>query len=79
MTELADPKLKLDIIDTTGELYRTYTFPGFDEITVTGTSVLALSKHDNFHRLWDGQKGHMIPPTWIHLEWETIGDFVFTW
>lgn len=77
---LSDPKLKLDEIDVTGELYRTYTFPGFDQITVTGSSVMALSKQDEYHRLWDGTKGHMIPPTWIHLEWENEeGIPVFRW
>jgi len=79
MTTIADPSLKLTLVDTTGELYRTYVFPGFDEITVTGTVTMALSKKDNYHRLWDGTKGHMIPPTWIHLYWETVGDYVFEW
>lgn len=79
MTDLAHPSLKLDLVDTTGEIYRTYVFPGFDEITITGTVTMAVSKKDNYHRLWDGTKGHMIPPTWIHLYWETTGDYVFEW
>ena len=67
---IADPSLKLKIFPTPGEVYRTYTFPGFDTITITGSSVMAISKDDGYHRLFDGTKGHMIPPSWIHLEWE---------
>lgn len=67
--QLADPKLHFKFVDTSDEIYRTYTFPGYDTITITGTLYMAVG-NDNFHRLFDGTKGHMIPPSWIHLEWE---------
>jgi hypothetical protein len=76
MTTVA-PGVKLKFFDLTGEVYREYTFPGYDTIMITG-SVAGAIAHDGTHFIYDGSKGHEIPPTWIHLEWVT-SDPVFRW
>lgn len=65
---IADPKLKIKLVDGTFLNFVTYTFPGFDTITITGTSVLGIDKE--YHRLWDGAKAHVIPPTWLEMTYE---------
>lgn len=67
--QLADPNLKLKFISMVGEIFRTYVFPGGDDITITG-SIMASVDKDGFHRIWDGKQGHIIPPTWIELYFE---------
>lgn len=69
--KIADNKLKLrkQFKDIAGEIYRMYVFPGYDTVQITGSLMYAVDS-DNNHLIFDGTKGHMIPPTWIHLEWE---------
>lgn len=65
---LSDAKLKLKFVDATDMENITYTYPGYDEVTITGTLMISVEK--DYHRLYDGTKAHMIPPTWIHMEWD---------
>jgi hypothetical protein len=75
---LTAPGIKLKFVDLTGEVYRTYTFPGYDEVMITG-SISGAVDRDGGHFLLDiGGKAHYIPPSFIHLEWETT-DPKFRW
>jgi len=75
---LSDPALKLKWAITVGEKYRTYVFPGFDEITITGSLACCVDAR-GVSRIWDGTKGHMIPSSWIHMFFEVEeGGTVFT-
>lgn len=69
MTLINTSKLKFFV--TTGEIYRTYVYPGFDEVTVSGTTHMAIDRSDGSHRLLDDSgKAHHIPAGFIHLYWE---------
>jgi oxalate decarboxylase/phosphoglucose isomerase-like protein (cupin superfamily) len=65
---------KVDIKGT--EHYRTYVFPGKEEVTIQNPEFLIVS--DNGHRVFakDGIS-HYIPYGWIHLYWKNIGDRTF--
>ena len=78
MTVINDSKLKFFSVE--GEIYRTYVFPGFDEITLLGCTDMARDK-DGSHRLLDiVGKAHHIPGSWIHLFWEVEeGTSQFRW
>lgn len=78
---LTPPGSKLKFFATTGEIYRDYVFPGFDEVMITGTVSMAVA-NDGSHRLLDsGNVAHFIPSTWIHLFWqvEEGSDPIFKW
>jgi len=62
---ISDPKLKFKFVDATDILWITYTFPGYDTITITGTQMIAVEK--DYHRVWDGTQGHMIPTTFLEM------------
>lgn len=70
--------IKLKFFDLTGEIYRTYVFPGYDEITITGSLSGAVDKAGNHFILDIGGKAHFIPADFIHLFWET-SDPIFRW
>lgn len=73
---LFDPKLKLKFVVATDLSSITYTFPGYDTITITGSLMISIAA--DYHRIWDGVQGHLIPPTWLHMEFEVVdGGTVF--
>jgi len=77
---ITTPGSKLKFVDVTGEISRTYVFPGYDEITIVGATQMAEAK-DRSHRVLDGENvAHHIPPSFIHLYW-TVEDGVpyFRW
>jgi hypothetical protein len=56
-------------VDISSEEYRTYVFPGGDEVTIQ--RPLKLSVSAGGHRLFDeGGISHYIPKGWIHLHWK---------
>jgi len=56
-------------IDISSEKFRTYVFPGGDEVTIKNPLQLSFSAAG--HRLFDGEGvSHYIPKGWIHLKWE---------
>ena len=58
------------------ETFRTYVFPGKEEVTINEPQFLIVS--DNGHRVYDAQGvSHYIPYGWIHLYWENMGDRSF--
>lgn len=65
---LSDPKLKQKFVIATdmGEII--YTFPGYDTIVITGSQMICVQQ--DFCRIWDGTKAHLIPSSWLHMEWE---------
>jgi len=57
--------------DISSELYRTYRFPGGDEIVINYPIKLAVSAGG--HRIFDGDgDSHYIPKGWIHLRWRAM-------
>lgn len=68
---LSEPKLKLNFVSATDMEDIIYTYPGYDTVVITGSVMIAAGK--DYHRIWDGTKAHVIPPTWIHMEW-TVKD-----
>lgn len=65
---LSDPKLKFNFVQADDLLWITYIFPGYDTITITGTQMIAIAK--DYHRIWDGTQGHMIPTSFIAVTFE---------
>jgi len=66
---LTPPGSKLHFVDVTGEISRTYIYPGYDEITIVGATQFAEAK-DKSHRVLDENGvAHHIPPSWIDLLW----------
>lgn len=64
-------------IDLKGkEEYRTYVFPGKEEVTIQKPEFLIVS--DNGHRVYaeDGIS-HYVPTGWIHLYWANVDDRTF--
>ena len=58
------------------ETYRTYVFPGKEEVTIKEPEFLIVS--DNGHRVHDVNGiSHYIPYGWIHLFWKNVGDRTF--
>jgi len=73
------PGVKLSFFDLTGEIYREYTFPGYDTIMITGSVSGAINKAGD-HFIYDaGGVAHYIPSSFIHLEWKMANDPVFRW
>ena len=72
------PGVKLKFFDLTGELWREYIFPGFDAIMITGSVSGAVAKDGTHFILTVDGIGHEVPPTWIHLKWNTT-DPKFRW
>ena len=64
-------------IDIKGkEVFRTYVFPGKEEVTIESPEFLIVS--DNGHRVFDANGiSHYVPSGWIHLYWKNIGDRSF--
>ena len=58
------------------EEYRTYVFPGKEEVRIDNPQFLIVS--DNGHRVF-GEDGisHYIPHGWIHLYWKNKNDHTF--
>ena len=53
------------------EVFRTYVFPGGEEVTIDEPQYLIVS--DNGHRvLDDSDRCHYIPYGWIHLFWRCV-------
>lgn len=51
------------------EKFRTYAFPGGEEVTITDPTSLNVSASGG-HRVLDAAGvSHYIPPRWIHLWW----------
>jgi len=67
---LSEPKLKLKFVSANdmGEII--FTYSGYDTVTITGS--LMISVDSDFCRIWDGTKAHLIPRTWIHMEWDVL-------
>lgn len=56
-------------VDISSEEYRTYTFPGGEQVTITAPQHLAVTAGG--HRLLDAdQVSHYIPKGWVHLQWK---------
>lgn len=68
MILLYEGQKKVKFVDASNMENITYTFPGYDSVVVTGSLMIAAE--NDYHRIWDGKKGHLIPPTWIHMEWD---------
>jgi hypothetical protein len=79
---LTPPGSKLKFFDVSGEIARTYVFPGFDEVIITGAVQMAVAK-DGSHRILDSDGiAHHIPDDWIHLSWIVDDDGetpIFRW
>lgn len=74
---IAEPKLKIKLVDGTYYEYIQYTFPGYDTILITGTSILGID--DEYHRLWDGTEAHVIRPAWLEMKYKVLsGGTVFS-
>jgi hypothetical protein len=72
---LTPPGSKLKFFSVEGEIGRTYVFPGFDEVIITGSVSMAIDKSDKSHRILDsGNIAHQIPADWIHLSWTVEDD-----
>jgi hypothetical protein len=55
--------------DISTEQYRTYKFPGGDEVRIEGPAYLAVTAGG--HRLLDESGvSHYIPKGWLHLHWK---------
>lgn len=56
------------------ELWRSYTFPGGDVVTINDPQYLNVSSSGG-HRVFDaGGISHYIPKGWIHLTWSVKED-----
>jgi hypothetical protein len=58
--------------DISTEIFREYTFPGGDKVTISKPVRLAVSDSGG-HRIVDAVgASHYIPPRWIHLRFEVV-------
>jgi hypothetical protein len=68
MSILYDGKKKLDWVSAEDMGNLTFTYPGYDTITITGSQMIAPAA--DFFRIWDGTKAHLVPRSFIWVEWE---------
>ena len=60
----------LEFTDIRSEQWRSYTFPGGDQVTINEPAWLAISQSGN-HRILDKDRvSHLVTAGWIHLAWE---------
>jgi hypothetical protein len=68
----SDNKSDNKFVDISTEMYRKYTFPGGDSVTIDKPQFLNVSTSG--HRVLDIIGiSHYIPKGWIHLEWFANG------
>lgn len=67
---ISDPKLKLRFIDILGEVYRTYVFPGYDEVTIEGGVYMAEASDRSHRVLTKSGKAYHVNAGWLYLFWE---------
>lgn len=71
MTNKVDAAVDLDQWkDISTEVYRTYTFPCHETVTIKNPQKIVVSASGG-HRIFDGAGiSHYIPSGWIHLSWQ---------
>ena len=63
--------VKLRFDDVTGEVYRTYVWPGYDSITISGSVASAIDRQDGSHRVLESNgRAYFIQPSFLYMVWE---------